>query len=353
LRHPARLPATATLLLALLLALAAAQLCLWLDTPLPWMIGPLFATAAACMLGAPLRAPLAVRAAGQWAIGTALGLYFTAPVVGALVSYAGSILLAVVFALGIGWAFSALLRRLSGLDRATCFFAMAVGGASEMATQGERHGAAVERVAAAHSLRIMMVVSIIPLAIRWWGGHGLGAGLELFVPGAAAVNYGPLLLLVLLTCLGALGLTRLDVPNAWVIGPLFVAILLTANGVNLSRLPEWMIRAGQLFIGVSLGTRFTPGFVHTAPRFLASCAACSLAMMALGAGFGLALAAFGGINPGTAILATSPGGIAEMSLTARVLHLGVPIVTAFHVARMVAVVLLIGPLFRLTAKDAA
>jgi membrane AbrB-like protein len=90
--------------------------------------------------------------------------------------------------------------------------------------------------------------------------------------------------------------------------------------------------------------------VHTAPRFLASCAACSLAMMALGAGFGLALAAFGGINPGTAILATSPGGIAEMSLTARVLHMGVPIVTAFHVARMVAVVLLIGPLFRMTAK---
>jgi uncharacterized membrane protein AbrB (regulator of aidB expression) len=134
-------------------------------------------------------------------------------------------------------------------------------------------------VAAAHSLRIMMVVGIIPYAIRWWGGHGLGAGVELFVPGAAAVNYGPLLVLVLLTCLGALALGRLDVPNAWVIGPLFVAIALTASGVNLSRMPEWMIWLGQLFIGVSLGTRFTPGFVHTAPRFLASCAACSLAMM--------------------------------------------------------------------------
>ncbi|MDB5916060.1 MAG: rane AbrB duplication domain protein, partial [Massilia sp.] len=171
-----------------------------------------------------LRAPIAVRAAGQWAIGTALGLYFTAPVIKVLVSNSGAILLAVVFALGIGWTFSALLQRLSGVDRTTCFFAMAVGGASEMATQGERHGAAVESVAAAHSLRIMMVVGIIPYAIRWWGGHGLGAGVELFVPGAAAVNYGPLLVLVLLTCLGALALGRLDVPNAWVIGPLFVAI---------------------------------------------------------------------------------------------------------------------------------
>lgn len=338
------------LLGALLLALAAAQLCVWLDTPLPWMIGPLFATAGACMLGAPLRAPIPVRAAGQWAIGTALGLYFTAPVVAALVSYAGWIALGVVFALALGAAGGALLHRLSGAERSTAFFAMAVGGASEMATQGERHGAAVDRVAAAHSLRIMMVVGIIPFMIRWWGTHGLGAGLDLFVPGAAAVHYGPLLLLVLLTCLGAVALARLDVPNAWVIGPLFVAIALTAGGVHLSRLPEWTIRAGQLFIGVSLGTRFTPGFVHTAPRYLASCAACSLAMMAVAAAFGLALAALGGINPGTAILATSPGGIAEMSLTARVLHLGVPIVTAFHVARMVAVVLLIGPLYRLSAK---
>ena len=126
-RSPARLAATATaiaallrtLLPALLLAWAAAQLCVWLDTPLPWMIGPLFATAAACMFGAPLRAPIQVRSAGQWAIGTALGLYFTAPVIAALVSYAGSILLAVLFALALGAAGAALLQRLSGADRAT------------------------------------------------------------------------------------------------------------------------------------------------------------------------------------------------------------------------------------------
>jgi membrane AbrB-like protein len=110
-----------------------------------------------------------------------------------------------------------------------------------------------------------------------------------------------------------------------------------------------MIRGGQLLIGVSLGTRFTPEFVHTAPRYLASVAACALAAMLLAAGFALALAHLAGIQPGTALLATSPGGIAEMSLTARVMHLGVPIVTAFHVSRMLVVVLVIGPVYRLVA----
>ena len=37
--------------LTLLLALAAAVLCVWLQTPLPWMLGPLLATALASVLG--------------------------------------------------------------------------------------------------------------------------------------------------------------------------------------------------------------------------------------------------------------------------------------------------------------
>jgi membrane AbrB-like protein len=331
---------------ALLLALAAALVCVALDTPLPWLIGPLFGTALACMLGASLDAPVQAREAGQWAIGTALGLYFSAPVLAVLSHYAGWILLAVLFALALGVAGAWLLRRLSGADRATAFFAMAVGGASEMAVQAENHGAVVERVAAAHSLRIMMVVGTIPFIVR--ALHpGAAQALPVFVPAAAEVRYPGLALLALATSAGALLLKRQRMPNAWVIGPLVVALALTAAGINLSRLPEWAIRTGQLLIGVSLGTRFTPAFVHTAPRFLGAVALCAGAALLLAAGFALALAGLTGMSWATAVLATSPGGIAEMALTARVLNLGVPIVTAFHVARMVVVVLAIGPVYRM------
>jgi membrane AbrB-like protein len=331
---------------ALALAFAAAQACIALDTPLPWMIGPLFSTAIACMLGARMRVPVQAREAGQWAIGTALGLYFSAPVLAALARHAPWIGLAVAFAICLGMIGGALLRRLSGSDDATAFFAMAVGGASEMAVQAERHGAAVDRVAAAHSLRIMMVVGTIPFAVRWLSAHGEGIGSESFAPLASRVDIGGLLILILVTSVAALVLKRLRLPNAWVIGPLVVAMMLTAAGVQLSRLPEWMVRAGQLFIGVSLGTRFTPGFVHTAPRFLASVAACTVGTILLSGLFAVLVAYVTGLHPCTMILATSPGGIAEMSLSARVLHLGVPVVTAFHVMRMVVVVLAIGPLYR-------
>jgi uncharacterized membrane protein AbrB (regulator of aidB expression) len=45
------------------------------------------------------------------------------------------------------------------------------------------------------------------------------------------------------------------------------------------------------------------------------------------------------------MLGVAPGGIAEMAITAKVLQLGVPLVTAFQVFRMAGVVLVTGPLY--------
>jgi uncharacterized protein len=49
----------------------------------------------------------------------------------------------------------------------------------------------------------------------------------------------------------------------------------------------------------------------------------------------------------TLILAMAPGGIAEMCITAKVLQLGVPLVTAAQVARVLVLLSSTGPGFRL------
>jgi len=69
-------------------------------------------------------------------------------------------------------------------------------------------------------------------------------------------------------------------------------------------------------------------------------------MVGLCAAFAWLLAWATGLNLGTLILGTSPGGIAEMAITARALQLGVPLVTAFQVCRLVAVLVLVEPLYR-------
>jgi len=327
-----------TLALAWLAALAAR----WLRVPLPWMLGPLIATAACGIAGLPLRASNRLRNGGQWVIGIALGLYFTPAVLVLIVGLAPAIALGVVWALLLGQGFYRFLLRAADGDHATAFFAAAIGGASEMAVLAERQGGRVDRVAAAHSLRVLMVVLIIPFGLQFSGLHGQD-------PAALAVaelQLGGLAVLVAASGLGILAFRRIGVPNPFVLGALASTLLLTASGTALSALPAWASPAAQLLIGVSLGSRFTPGFVHSAPRWLGAVAFGTLVMLLLTAGVAWGLARWMALHPATALLATSPGGIAEMAITAKVLQLGVPVVTAFQVVRYVAVLTLTPLLFK-------
>ncbi len=330
-----------------------AVLCLLLNTPLPWMIGPLLATAMAGMSGVPMVASPLLRNAGQWAIGTALGLYFTPQVVALVASHWVVILTGIVWALALGAAFGGWLaysnRGLEGLDKPTTFFASAIGGASEMTVLAERHGARIDLVVSAHSLRVLMVVLLIPFGFQWAGLHGLDPS----APGPQEVRLGGLIVLCAACLAGALLMSRFKLSNPFVLGPLAVALLLTANGIELSALPRWITNLGQLFIGVALGTRFTRAFIRTAPRWLATVAIGTLVMIVLSAAYAWIVAELAGLHPATVMIGTSPGGIAEMCLTAKALQLGVPVVTALHVTRMVAVVVLAGPLFRVGRRQPA
>ncbi len=341
----------ARVILTLLLAWAGARLCILLRTPLPWMLGPLLATAVLSMLGAATASWTPLRNAGQWIIGCALGLYFTPQVVALVAGLWWAIALNIVWALALGLVFGAWLHRVhqgpgpfhvAGLNRITTYFAAPIGAASEMTLMAERHGAQTELVASAHSLRVLLVTLIIPFGFQWAGLHGLDAT----VPGARLVEWPGLALLALLTGMGCWAMLRLKRTNPWFIGALTVSLLLTACGFTLSALPPWLTNAAQLVIGISLGVRFSRGFVHMAPRWLGSVALATVGMMGLCAGVAWLLAQFTRLHWATLLLGTSPGGIAEMAITAKVLQLGVPLVTAFHVTRLAAVLLLAEPMYK-------
>lgn len=349
----------------LALAAAAGAAAQALRVPLPWMIGPLLAIAGCSVAGLPLLGSNRLRNAGQWVIGTALGLYFTPAVLGTLVHLAPFIGLGVAWALALGYGFyrflwesqrrsalrmdaQAAIRHDAGapsagpLRRSSAFFAAAIGGASEMAVLAEKAGAQVDRVAAAHSMRVLLVVVTVPVALQWLEVHGAD-------PAATAlreVRPSALAWLLAATAVGGLLMRRTGLPNPWVLGALMASALITGLELPSSALPQVLPNAAQLVIAVALGTRFTPEFVRAAPQWLGAVAVGTLGMLALSAAFGGLLSLAMGLHPATLVLATAPGGIAEVAITASVLGLGVPVVTAFQVMRYVAVLLLTGPLYR-------
>ena len=320
---------------------AAGWLCSRIHTPIPWMLGPLTTIAFLRVAGVRVAALPGGRQVGQWIIGTSLGLYFTPYVVREVAGWWWLLAAGAVFAIGLGYAGGALLARLAGIDHTTGVFASVPGGAAEMSVLGERFGARVDRVAAAQSLRILIVVLVIPFAFAALGLHGADA----YVPGASTFDGTGYAVLMAATLAGSVLAQWLGLPNAFVLGSLAVAIPLTASQVDLSATPTLASNAGQCLLGCALGARFEPDFLAGAHRFIGAVAASVLASIVLSAGVAVLAAKLTGLYPATVVLGMAPGGIAEMCITAKVLQLGVPLVTAFHVTRVVVLLLLTAPLF--------
>jgi membrane AbrB-like protein len=324
----------------------AGYACSRLRTPIPWMLGPLVTLAALRVTGAPVDAPPGARQFGQWIIGTSLGLYFSPQVVRDVGGWWALLVAGALFAVAAGYIGGLVLSRLAGIDRTTAVFASVPGGASEMAVLGERFGARVDRVAAAQSLRILIVVIVVPFAFALLGVHGSDA----YTPAVRDIEPGGLAVLLLATLAGGAVVQWLRVPNAYILGALGVAIPLTAAGVALSAMPSPLANAAQCLLGCMLGARFQPDFLRGAPRFIAAVAGTVLGAIATAALMAWLLAVISGLSVYTLALGLAPGGIAEMCITAKALQLGVPLVTAFHVTRVVVLLLATAPLFALLRR---
>ena len=318
-------------------------LCAWIGTPLPWMIGAIFGMGAAQLAGARLEAPRGGREAGFVVVGANLGLYFTAPVVHEVASLWPWFVALGFAAIGYGTFSAWILTRLSGTDRATAFFGCMPGGAAEMANLGETYGAAPDRVALAHSLRMLMVVTIFPIAITLAGFHAT----EDYRPIAIAYDAHGLVELLAIAALAGAAAKIARVPTGFMMGSLVASTLLTVSGLEFSSIPSGLTNAAQVLMGCALGARFDRGFITHAPRFAMALVPTLVLMLMLAALVGWALAAGSGTYLGGGLLAAAPGGIAEMCITAKVLRMSVAFVTAAHVIRYVIVVLLTRPVYRL------
>jgi uncharacterized protein len=328
---------------ALALCTAGGALFSWLGTPLPWMIGPLLVMAVCNFSGARLRSVPGSRQLGQLIIGTALGLYFTPVVAREVASSWILLLIAALFAIALAWACGWFLSSVTDTDRTTAFFASVPGGAAEMAVLGERFGARVDRVVLAQSLRVVVVVIAVPFALTYSGVHGADAYNPVLVPFDAAKLA---LLFAASICAGTLA-TKARMPNPYMFGPLLAAIAFTSNEIQFSSIPAGITNLGQLLLGCALASRFEREFLRSLGAFAGAVLASIVLAMLLAGGFSVGVAWLTGLPVPSLVLATAPGGIAEMCITAKVLQLGVPFVTAAHVTRILILINATAPLYRL------
>lgn len=306
--------------------------------PLAWMLGALVACTIAALLGAPVESPVWARPPVVTVIGLMLGASFSPAMFEGIGNWVLTVagLFAYLFIGGLACVF--YLRRAAGYDNGTAFFAGMPGGLSDMVVLGEHHGADVRIIALIHSIRVLLVVLILPLIIMAIGHANLPPrptfNFDLHWPAESVAHAGATALIGI--AIGHL----LRLPAKFMFGPMIASAIAHLSGLSDFTLPTLLVNLAQIVLGVTIGCRFRNAPPHIFKRVFLHAAVVTIILLAITAAFAIFLSAYTDIGMLQIILAYAPGGLTEMGLIAVALHLDAAFVVAHHLLRIFAVILI-------------
>jgi membrane AbrB-like protein len=297
------------------------------------------------LAGAPIAPIRYGRTIGQVVIGGAIGIQFTQAILLNLVSLLHMMIGIALVSMVVGAGGALLMMRLGRVDKTTAFFATVPGGVAEMMNLAPRYGAQLEPIMVAQTLRVGLIVAVAPfLVIQFAHADAQAVAQALIIP-------WPTTLMLLAGCAVAGALFAYSTfPNAWFLGSIAVGILFASLGFAEGRMPDLVLIPAQILIGASLGVQFRREFLTRLWRLLIASTvvvvflAGSMALLAAATAVALAMPI------PTMVLAFAPAGMAEMVLTAKLLGLDGTVVAGFQLVRIVVILFLCRPAYRLFAR---
>jgi membrane AbrB-like protein len=262
----------------------------------------------------PLALPAWSFRVGQALIGVTIGSLVSLSALTGMGSALLPILAVTVGTVLVSLAAGRLLARREDVSRVTGAFAMVAGGASGVVAVARDLGADERVVTVVQYLRVFVVLMTMPLVatVVFHPEHGHGT---FAVAGESLPE--DLVYTAVAAALGLVLARLVPVSTATLLGPLAVAVALTATGwLGEPVVPapvQWLAYA---IIGVQIGLRFTRASLGAIARMLPAVVAIIVAMVATTALMGALLAWLTPVDALTAYLATTPGGLFAVLATA-------------------------------------
>lgn len=328
-----------------LVAMAGGTLFWTLHSPLPWLLGPLISLVVCVILGFDrLWVPAWFRRMGLIIVGVTLGLRITPSIWQTMTEHIGEMVLATVITLAFGLLSAWVLYKVHKVDLTTAVFSNIPGGLSEMVSLGQSQGGNLQIISMFHSIRVMIIVVLTPFLVMLLSHHGV-------LPPAAPVNQtlgGVQTVILLLFGVAAAALAaRLSVPAPFLLGPFFLTMAISLFSTLVGErhaLAGILVSSAQLLIGMSIGVEFKREEVIHYRKLCIWALLFSLLLLLMSFSLAAILSYTAGIDLITSILATAPGGLAEMSLTAIATDADPLLVTAFQLFRVLFIVTIL-PVF--------
>lgn len=339
--------ASGSAVLAFLLSLAS--------LPAAGLIGPLLVAVAFGVANAPIRLPRQAFTAAQGVVGCLLASAVTPALLHEIALDWPALVFGVAFtavASGlIGWVGA----RFGSMPGATAAWGTAPGAASAMIAMAQEHrDSDPAMVATMQYVRVLCVVLAATFVSR----------LLVTAPAAAVPAPPPLAehgrteaaLAVAATFAVAIGgawLGRaLRAPAGGLMVPLAIGAVLNLTGAVRLHQPAWLLALAYAGIGWSIGLQFKRDTLRRSFRALPEMLGAALAIIGLCGFAAWVLVRTVAIDPLTAFLATSPGGIDTVAIVALSGGANLPFVMALQTLRLLAVVVTGAPIARLVARAA-
>jgi membrane AbrB-like protein len=322
---------------------------IWLNLPLPWMLGAMTATTVASVAGLQLRIPAHLRSVMVVVLGVMLGSSFKPDMIQHMAAWVVSLIGVAIYVVLCTGLVMVMFRRWLGHDPLTAFLCATPGGASEMVILGITLGADERAIALSQASRVLIVMLAIPFWFRFVEGYipppQVAAALEIFT-----LNVTDMALLAACGVVGAVGAYWLGVPVPAMIGPLFVSAAVHIAGLSDHRPPWELVAVAQVVLGTAVGCRFTgvsgPEIVKTLGTGILS----SAILLVMTTIFSYGIHHMTGIGMQSLVLAFAPGGLAEMNLIALAMGVDPAFVSTHHTARICIVVIFMPWLLRLYVR---
>ncbi|MEG3148328.1 AbrB family transcriptional regulator [Sphingomonas sp. ZT3P38] len=335
---------------ALLLGLSAAFAGVLEAAHLPagLLLGPMIAAIIVAVRGHGVSVPSSAFQAAQALVGLLVAGAFDAGMVTTVIDHWPVFVATTAATLAVSVLLGWLIARLGWLPGSVAVWGCMPGGAAAMVLMAQSYGAEWRLVAVMTYSRVAVVAGAASIVAALVGAHG-GAHsptADWFAP----VDPIACATTLAIAAVGGWAGVRLKLPAGALLGALILGAGLSLAGLGRLELPGWLLALSYAVVGWRIGLHFTRDIVKAAARVLPRILLSILLLVAFSAGLGMLVSVFGGVDPVTAYLATSPGGMDSVAIIAASTKVDVPYVMALQALRFFACLLLGPALARFVAK---
>ncbi|WNS80484.1 AbrB family transcriptional regulator [Domibacillus sp. DTU_2020_1001157_1_SI_ALB_TIR_016] len=260
------------------------------------------------------------------------------------------LLLSIVFSLLSG----VVLWKFSKTDMLTSFFSTAPGGLSAMPGIAEEVGANTAVVSILQTMRVFLVIFIIPIVVSVLVFHPSAASAAQTAPSVFEwTSFGWTAVLAVTAYAGYHVGKKLKFPAPWLLGGMLSTAIVqagTSSAVGYDMQAYWpheIMILSQIVIAASIGSRFRKEMFYGLKQTIAIAFISTVLFISAMFVCAYIVSKATGLAFMTAALAFAPGGVAEMATTAVVLNADATFVVAVQVLRIIAVILVLPPVFRM------